>query len=548
MKYIYNPSQENRNILLLILAWSILIFVSFTTRPLMPLDETRYLSVAWEMWITGDQLVPHLNGATYAHKPPLLFWLIQAGWFVFGVSEFFGRIVAPFFGLLTLIILQKIYVLIWPNSSDNSLLAPWVLFGTLLWTVVSTITMFDMLNAFFTTTALFGLLLSLKSKPITGWVLFSISIGLGILSKGPVIFIYILPPALIAPWWTSSKQNWLIWYLSLLGSLLGAVLIALLWAIPAGISGGSEYQAEIFWNQTVNRVQSSFAHSRPIWWYGAILPLILFPWFFCLDVWGGIISLWKSADKGIKFCLASVIPAFIILSLISGKQPHYLIPLVPFVALAITAGIHKKNLNFSTISLIPTIILLLMGTVYIGFILTLKLNFDLFSSFPLWSRSISIYFGLIIISISLIYIYIISKNKKLFIYILLSKSLVVVLFFHIFIMSPVSFAYNLKPAATFVHEAMREGRKVVFADEYHGQLHFLGRINKRFGVIPLVVSPIWGQAYPRARIIVISENPPPSFTGYVFIQPYRGRFLTVWDGNSLSAYLSYLNKENKKDD
>ena len=33
--------------------------------PPLPIDETRYLAVAWEMRSTGEFLVPHLNGALY---------------------------------------------------------------------------------------------------------------------------------------------------------------------------------------------------------------------------------------------------------------------------------------------------------------------------------------------------------------------------------------------------------------------------------------------------------------------------------------------------
>ena len=42
-------------------------------RPLLPVDETRYLTVAWEMWTSGSYIVPHLNGEPFSHKPPLLF-------------------------------------------------------------------------------------------------------------------------------------------------------------------------------------------------------------------------------------------------------------------------------------------------------------------------------------------------------------------------------------------------------------------------------------------------------------------------------------------
>ena len=50
--------------------WIVVMAAAVLTRPLMPVDETRYLAVAWEMWLGGDYLVPHLNGETYSHKPP----------------------------------------------------------------------------------------------------------------------------------------------------------------------------------------------------------------------------------------------------------------------------------------------------------------------------------------------------------------------------------------------------------------------------------------------------------------------------------------------
>jgi len=56
----------------------LLVPIVFFLQPL-PIDETRYLAVAWEMRQTGEFLVPHLNGALYSQKPPLLFWLINAG-------------------------------------------------------------------------------------------------------------------------------------------------------------------------------------------------------------------------------------------------------------------------------------------------------------------------------------------------------------------------------------------------------------------------------------------------------------------------------------
>ena len=69
-----NPVARNANILTVLAGlWLLLILTSLVTRGFLPVDETRYVSVAWEMWLRHDFLVPHLNGAVYSHKPPLLF-------------------------------------------------------------------------------------------------------------------------------------------------------------------------------------------------------------------------------------------------------------------------------------------------------------------------------------------------------------------------------------------------------------------------------------------------------------------------------------------
>ena len=47
-------------------------------------DEARFVYVAREMAATHSFLVPRRNGEIYAHKPPLMMWLVQAGESIFG--------------------------------------------------------------------------------------------------------------------------------------------------------------------------------------------------------------------------------------------------------------------------------------------------------------------------------------------------------------------------------------------------------------------------------------------------------------------------------
>ena len=82
------------------------------------------------MWNSGNLLVPHLNGDPYSHKPPLLFWLINLGWAVFGVNEWWPRLVAPLFGLASLFLTAGLARRLWPGEAECAA-APLILVGGL---------------------------------------------------------------------------------------------------------------------------------------------------------------------------------------------------------------------------------------------------------------------------------------------------------------------------------------------------------------------------------------------------------------------------------
>src|SRR3569833_3277903 len=91
-----NPQRTSdlsgRNLLLFsLLLLAALAAVAILTRPLTPIDETRYVSAAWEMWLRDDFLVPFKNGTPYSDKPPFMFWMFQAGWALFGVNDWWPR-------------------------------------------------------------------------------------------------------------------------------------------------------------------------------------------------------------------------------------------------------------------------------------------------------------------------------------------------------------------------------------------------------------------------------------------------------------------------
>ena len=247
--------------------WLIILLTALLTRPLLPVDETRYASVAWEMWSRGDFLVPYLNGEPYSHKPPLYFWLIHAGWWLLGVHEWVLRSIAPVLALFILFASANLSRQLWPDDVTTARLTPWLIFGSLFFTAFVTWVQIDLLLVLMTLLAMTGIIRAARGL-WTGWLITAVAIGLGVLSKGPVILLHVLPVALLAPLWKRDADThfWLHWYAGMLGSVLVGAVIALAWALPAAQAGGEIYREAILWGQTANRMVQSFAHAHSPWW------------------------------------------------------------------------------------------------------------------------------------------------------------------------------------------------------------------------------------------------------------------------------------------
>ena len=126
-------AADRRLALWLATAWALAVGASLATRSLAPLDETRYVAVAWQMWQRGDFVLPWLAGAPYSHKPPLLFWLIHAGWAVFGVVEWWPRLISPLASLAAIGLVVRLAGRLWPDDAGVPARAAVMLFASALW-------------------------------------------------------------------------------------------------------------------------------------------------------------------------------------------------------------------------------------------------------------------------------------------------------------------------------------------------------------------------------------------------------------------------------
>lgn len=513
------------------LCWAAVVAVALYTRPLFPIDETRYVSVAWEMWQRNDFLVPYLNGAPYSHKPPLLFWLMHAGWWMFGVNEITARLTAPFFGLLNLILLGPIARRLWPERKGPQRKAPLILMSFLLWTLFTTLTMFDMLVTFFVLLGAWALLQIREGRPWWGSVLFGLSIGGGILAKGPVVLLYLLPLLLLVPYWapkafSDCRRCWL------LGGLFALILgagIALLWAIPAANAGGEDYSRAILWSQTAGRVAKSFAHQRPFWWYLPILPLVLFPWSLVGRVWSGLKE--QLSDSGSRFCISLVVPQILLLSLVSGKQVHYLLPTLPAIALLFARSLDSapKGMRVRGPKWIAVGFCLLGGALLALPVLPPSLGL------PSMSFGTSILWAGVILAAGA-YLMLWKPESGIG----LAKNLcvlmvVLIISVHFGVATQLRPYYDFTPMADKISEMEARGVAVAHMGKYHDQFQFLGRLKKPLPVIRSTEDlKNWSSAHPGGKVIYYQRNWKFPMSQALFFQPFRlNRKMGIFEASSL---------------
>lgn len=490
---------------------ALLTLVALAMRPLTPIDETRYVSVAWEMWLKNEYFVLFKNGETYSHKPPLLFWLYNAGWWAFGVNEWWPRLVSPLFSLGGLFLTLSIARRLWPDSLDTHRNALWILGASLLWMVFSTSAMFDVMLAFFVLLGMRGLLIAAGESMKRGFAWLAIAIGFGVLAKGPVILLHLLPVAVLAPWWNPGI-NWKRWYGAILLAILAGAGIALAWAIPAALRGGEEYRNAIFWGQTANRMVDSFAHKRPIWWYLPLLPVLLFPWLVWPGLWSRLAAVKREGlDRGLRFCLAWVVPVFVAFSFISGKQIHYLVPLFP--AFALFAG-HVLTQGKAGALWLPVLLSAVGGAAMVYLAATeLPKNLKIWGQLPWWP-------GVVLLAVALAAIRL-GKSENLRLPVLASLGALLFALVQCYVSPGAARNYDMHPLAQAIRQQQMQGVPVANLGKYHAQYQFAGRLEQPLTQLGLSDLYAWLQKNPQGAVVVYVGGKQ-ALPESIFSQPYRG--------------------------
>lgn len=310
-----------------------LIFLGNST--LRDWDEGTVAQVAREIWRapTGSWrwLYPTLGSEAYHNKPPLMHILIAWAYSLGGVNEWTTRLPGAFLTALGVPLLYLVGGLLFKQSLP-------ALFAALVYLTMLPVVRHGRLAMLDGTSITFFLLLLfclLKARHNYRWALgIGICLGLITLTKGMLV---LLLGGIVVLFVLASQQLFLLkspylW----IGIVLG-ISPAIAWYLAQWQHYGSNFIEVNLQAQTFARLRQSVeGNTGPPWYYLIELLKYSFPW---LLFWpGGFYLAWKKRQTswGSLVLIGTTIYLGTI-SLMTTKLPWYVMPVYPFLSLAIGA-------------------------------------------------------------------------------------------------------------------------------------------------------------------------------------------------------------------
>lgn len=318
--------------------------------PFIGPDEPRYAEVAREMWLRGDLVSPTLGGHLWFEKPALLYWMMMAGYGLFGVSEWAARLGPACAGLLTIFGVFRIGIRVEEARDGREELTGLALCGSaslassLGLMIFSRGASFDVLVTMTVTLALACFFVAetesderKRGRLLAGFYVF---VGASLLAKGligivlpyAIVFVYFV---LRRAWPDNRVRVSLVW-----GTLL-AIFVSAVWYAPVTWQHGWYFIDQFFIQQHFARYLSNkYHHPQPFYFYVPVLLMLCVPW--------SLFLLWAlgsaprsnhhaptSASKLRVFAIAWLIVPIAFFSFSTSKLPGYILPALPAAALLI---------------------------------------------------------------------------------------------------------------------------------------------------------------------------------------------------------------------
>ncbi|MCX8085213.1 MAG: glycosyltransferase family 39 protein [Calditerrivibrio sp.] len=338
--------------------------------PLFESTEVRYAEIAREMLERGDFIEPHFNGIKHFHKPPFAYWMIALGMKLFGINNFGARffgILASLFVLFFTFKLSKFFV-----HDDNEKFVPgYILGSSILFLSVSRIVATDIYLSLFVVITLYYYFKQIyEDKNIKNAIFIGFSLGLGFLTKGPVVFIFTLLPYFVLKIFNRDFRK-VFDVKSVVISIAVFLMVVTPWFLIV-IWKNTELSEYFLKVQTVDRVVTNrFNRNQPFYFFFITVFWAVFPFIVLL------LFTFKKILVEIKrfqVLIVFIIVPFVIFSLAKSKLHSYLTPMVPL--LCIFVYLLYKDISEKWFEKFLLFLSVVLSIVFLGSCLYFKVPID----------------------------------------------------------------------------------------------------------------------------------------------------------------------------
>lgn len=316
-------------------------------------DEAFYAESAREMVESGDWLTPHFNYEPRFQKPALYYWLTAGVFLVTGPSEFGARLFSALSGV-GLVLLTTVCGRRWFDELTG-LLAGAIVATSFGYFALARMALPDLPLAFFVTLTIWAALVATLERerhPRRWLLLAAASAALGFLMKGPLAVL--LPALVVAPILLIERRSFNLRVTDIGLAALVFALLAAPWYGAMWMMHGTAYLESFFVGDNFDRFATArFNDPRPWWFY---LPMIaggLLPWTLLGLGWLTPITHLLTRRRGVRtvdlrLLLWTLLPlGFFTLSI--GKQPRYVLPLLPPLALLLASSIMSRTSDWRSL-------------------------------------------------------------------------------------------------------------------------------------------------------------------------------------------------------
>jgi 4-amino-4-deoxy-L-arabinose transferase-like glycosyltransferase len=310
----------------------------YFARELWAPDEARFAYVSQEMREGGHWLVPHRNGEYYAHKPPLMFWMINGAATALAggeINSFTGRfpsLLGAVAALWSVVMLMRL----WGRGKDDAA-AALLCAATYLFAKQGGWGQIDMLLCGLEMLALLALF-SQDARPSFAKAFAAyLCMGLAILAKGPVGFLVPLLAYLVAKLAAGEKADLRRWHW-VWGPVVTLALPGLWLLLVAQSDPPPGYLDELLFSQNIDRAQGEYGHTEPFYYFLTYFPLDGLPWVALLPfAWSALGG--RPEDRTLRKRLAGwMILVVVFFSLSPGKRNLYILLAYPALALLVASA------------------------------------------------------------------------------------------------------------------------------------------------------------------------------------------------------------------